>query len=144
HVAGTNLDQGASLVGQSVFYGAHRSPVVGPVPPRLDGPHRRLFEISCLVSTAPGLRHRGGENPAIGIGGRLRRRHRLQTFKRHSVTRRGNSRFPWPRFFRDKRRGDADLKGVSASYARGRQECNARWLLKSSPTTFGGAFFERP
>jgi len=25
-----------------------------------------------------GLRHRGGENPAVGIGGRLRRRHRLQ------------------------------------------------------------------
>jgi hypothetical protein len=25
-----------------------------------------------------GLRHRGGENPAVGIGGGLRRRHRLQ------------------------------------------------------------------
>src|SRR5437773_7153587 len=39
HVAGTNMDQGATLVGQSAFYCAHRSPLVGAVLPRLDGPH---------------------------------------------------------------------------------------------------------
>jgi len=38
HVAGTNMDQAATLLGQSVFYYAHRSPLVGPVLPRLDGP----------------------------------------------------------------------------------------------------------
>jgi hypothetical protein len=30
---------------------------------------------------AAGLRHRGGENPAVGIGGRLRRRHRRSADK---------------------------------------------------------------
>src|SRR5499426_3259547 len=34
HVAGTNMDQGTSLLGQSVFYFAHRSPLVGPILPR--------------------------------------------------------------------------------------------------------------
>src|SRR5262244_1249226 len=55
HVAGTNMDQGATLtlLGQSVFYCAHRSPVVDPVLPRLDGSALKLVEISCLVSTAP-------------------------------------------------------------------------------------------
>src|SRR5215470_9696025 len=31
HVAGTNMDQGATLLGQSVFDCAHRVPLVGPV-----------------------------------------------------------------------------------------------------------------
>jgi hypothetical protein len=39
HVAGTNMDQGATLLGQSAFYCAHRSLLMGTVPPRLDGPH---------------------------------------------------------------------------------------------------------
>jgi len=35
HVAGTNMDRSTTLLGQSVFYCAHRSPVVGPALPRL-------------------------------------------------------------------------------------------------------------
>src|SRR5215472_8560525 len=36
HVAGTNMDQGATLLGQSVFYCAHRSPQSwAPLLPRL-------------------------------------------------------------------------------------------------------------
>ena len=31
HVAGTNMDQGATLLGQSVFDCVHRAPLVGPV-----------------------------------------------------------------------------------------------------------------
>src|SRR6476659_4970077 len=31
HVAGRNMDQGATLPGQSAFYCAHRSPLAGPV-----------------------------------------------------------------------------------------------------------------
>src|SRR5882757_4766879 len=55
HVTGTNMDQGATLMGQSAFYCAHRSPLVGAALPRLAGPHERLVKISCLVSTAPML-----------------------------------------------------------------------------------------
>src|ERR1700722_6655683 len=32
HVAGTNMDQGATLLGQSVFDCVHRAPLVGPCP----------------------------------------------------------------------------------------------------------------
>src|ERR1700675_1464209 len=32
HVAGTNMDQGATLLGQSVFDCVHRAPLVGPYP----------------------------------------------------------------------------------------------------------------
>ena len=38
------------------------------------------FELE-VVKVLQGLRHRGGENPAVGIGGRLRRRHRRSADK---------------------------------------------------------------
>ena len=39
HVAGTNMDQGATLLGQSVFDCVHRVPLVSPVLARLSGTH---------------------------------------------------------------------------------------------------------
>src|SRR4030095_4323856 len=48
-------------------------------PKPTDGAHpskRKGSGFEPEVEVAAGLRHRGGENPAVGIGGRLRRRHR--------------------------------------------------------------------
>src|SRR6202012_2380791 len=67
HVAGTNMDQGAALLGQSAFYCAHRSPLAGPVLPLLDGPHRRLVKISCFVSTAPTSPAKPASAPDSGV-----------------------------------------------------------------------------
>ena len=39
HVAGTNMDQGTTLLGQSVFDCVHRVPLVNPVLARLSGTH---------------------------------------------------------------------------------------------------------
>src|SRR5215471_2419795 len=39
HVAGTNMDQGATLLGQSVSDCVHRVPLVSPVLARLSGTH---------------------------------------------------------------------------------------------------------
>ena len=39
HVAGTNIDQGATLLGQSVFDCVHRVPLVSHVLARLSGTH---------------------------------------------------------------------------------------------------------
>src|SRR5207248_1104978 len=39
HVAGTNMDQGATLLGQSVFDCVHRAPLMSPVLARLSGTH---------------------------------------------------------------------------------------------------------
>src|SRR5262249_13863 len=49
HVAGTNMDHGASLLGQSGFYFAHWAPILPALMVRIEV----LVEISCLVSTAP-------------------------------------------------------------------------------------------